>query len=101
MKFDESSLYRIESNIAGERFSLFDLAQWKNGLAFRKIDFSEVGIPVIKIAELNNGIGSTTAYTQREYDKSVFIQKGDLLFPGLEILKHLLIFIDLIYLLDG
>ena len=80
MRFDESSLYHIESNVDGERVCLFDLARWKNGLAFRKIDFAETGIPVIKIAELNNGIGATTSYAQGEYDEDVFIQKGDLLF---------------------
>lgn len=35
-------------------YALFDLAQWKNGLAFKKIDFSSDGEPVIKIAELKN-----------------------------------------------
>ena len=39
MKFDESSLYNIKSDFDGTRRSLFDLAIWKNGLAFKKIDF--------------------------------------------------------------
>lgn len=62
MKFDDNSLYNIQSSLEGERRSLFELANWKNGLAFKKIHFSDVGVPVIKIAELNNGIGATTAY---------------------------------------
>ena len=41
-------------------YALFDLAQWKNGLAFKKIDFSSDGEPVIKIAELKNGITGQT-----------------------------------------
>lgn len=80
MKFDESSLYNIKSDLDGTRRSLFDLAIWKNGLAFKKIDFTETGRPVIKIAELNNGINSNTSFTQREYGEEVFIRWDDLLF---------------------
>lgn len=80
MKFDESSLYNIKSDLDGTRRSLFDFAIWKNGLAFKKIDFTETGRPVIKIAELNNGINSNTSFTQREYGEEVFIRWDDLLF---------------------
>ena len=80
MKFDESSLYNIKSDLDGTRYSLFDLAIWKNGLAFKKIDFSETGRPVIKIAELNNGINSNTSFTQGDYGEEVFIRWDDLLF---------------------
>ena len=80
MKFDESSLYNIKSELDGTRYPLFDLAIWKNGLAFKKIDFSETGRPVIKIAELNNGISSNTSFTQGDYGEEVFIRWDDLLF---------------------
>ena len=80
MKFDESSLYNIKSDFDGTRRSLFDLAIWKNGLAFKKIDFSATGLPVIKIAELNNGINSNTSFTQGDYGEEVFIRWDDLLF---------------------
>lgn len=80
MKFDESSLYNIKSGLDGTRCSLFDLAIWKNGLAFKKIDFSGTGRPVIKIAELNNGINSNTSFTQGDYGEDVFIRWDDLLF---------------------
>ena len=80
MKFDDNSLYNIKSSLDGKRYSLFDLATWKNGLAFKKIQISETGVPVIKIAELNNGIGGTTAYTQQVFSEDVHINKGDLLF---------------------
>lgn len=80
MKFDDNSLYNIKSFLDGKRYSLFDLATWKNGLAFKKIHFSETGVPVIKIAELNNGIGGTTAYTQQVFSEDVHLNKGDLLF---------------------
>lgn len=80
MKFDESSLYNIKSELDGTRYPLFDLAIWKNGLAFKKIDFSETGRLVIKIAELNNGINSNTSFTQGDYGEEVFIRWDDLLF---------------------
>ncbi|MCZ0937610.1 MAG: restriction endonuclease subunit S [Gemmatimonadota bacterium] len=63
-----------------ERTTVFDLARWKNGLAFQKIDFSETGRPVIKIAELKSGITNQTKFTDGDYDKSVFVKSGDMLF---------------------
>ena len=80
MKFDDSSLYNISTTLEGNRHSLFDLATWKNGLAFKKIDFSETGRPVIKIAELNNGISANTSFTLGEYGEDVFVRWDDLLF---------------------
>ena len=62
------------------QYPLYDLAEWKNGLAFRKIDFSDTGRPVIKIAELKNGISASTAFTKGEYDDAVKLQEGDMLF---------------------
>lgn len=61
-------------------FSVFDLAHWKNGLAFKNIDFSDHGRPIIKIAELKSGVSQQTARTMADYDPSVFIQAGDMLF---------------------
>ena len=80
MKFDSSSLYNIASTLEGTRYSLFDLASWKNGFAFKQTHFSESGVPIVKIAELNNGIGSTTAYTQQVFSDDVHLKKRDLLF---------------------
>lgn len=60
--------------------SVYDLAIWKNGLAFKNIDFSLTGRPVIKIAELKSGITAQTARTNGEYDPSVLVRAGDLLF---------------------
>lgn len=80
MKFDDNFLYNIQTTLKGKRYSLFELATWKNGLAFKKIHFSQTGIPVIKIAELNNGISSTTAYTQQIFSEDVHLKYGDLLF---------------------
>lgn len=80
MTFDESSLYYIQSLLTGIRHSLFDLANWKNGIAFKKINFSDKGVPIIKIAELNNGIGRTTSFTQQTFSEDVHLNKDDLLF---------------------
>lgn len=80
MKFDDNSLYNIKSQFDGNRHSLFELATWKNGMAFKKNHFSETGVPVIKIAELNNGIGGSTVYTQQIFSEDVHLSKGELLF---------------------
>lgn len=80
MSFDENTLYNIKTSLPGTRCPLFDLAIWKNGLAFKKIDFSEDGVPVIKIAELNNGIGANTSFTEGDYGEEVRLHQGDLLF---------------------
>ena len=80
MSFDENTLYNIKTSLPGTRCPLFDLAIWKNGLAFKKIDFSEDGVPVIKIAELNNGIGSNTSFTEGDYGEELRLHQGDLLF---------------------
>ena len=62
------------------RRSLYSLAQWVNGLAFRNIEFSPTGKPVIKIAEIKGGISGQTKFTHQEFDESVRIRPGDLLF---------------------
>lgn len=80
MKYDETSLYNIKTSVTGSRKPLFDLAIWKNGLAFKKIDFSADGVPVIKIAELNNGIGPNTSFSKGDYGDEVRLHRGDLLF---------------------
>ena len=63
-----------------ERTTVFGLARWKNGLAFKNINFSETGRPVIKIAELKSGITNQTKFTDGDYDESVFVKSGDMLF---------------------
>ncbi len=63
-----------------KRKPLYSMAQWVNGLAFRKIQFSPTGKPVIKIAEIKGGISGQTKFTQQSFDESVYIRSGDLLF---------------------
>ena len=36
-----------------KRCPLYSMAEWVNGLAFRTIQCSDAGMPVIKIAEIN------------------------------------------------
>lgn len=75
-----TDIYDARLPIEGHEHALFDLAYWKNGLAFRKIDFSPTGQPVIKIAELNNGISDTTSYAEGDYGSDVHLTRGDLVF---------------------
>ena len=63
-----------------DRRPLYSLAQWVNGLAFRNIQFSPTGKPVIKIAEIKGGISGQTKFTHQRFDESVRIRPGDLLF---------------------
>jgi len=51
-----------------------------NGLAFRNIQFSADGMPVIKIAEIKGGITGQTKFTQQVFDESVRVKHGDMLF---------------------
>ena len=57
---------------------LHSFAEWVNGLAFRKIQFSSTGKPIIKIAEIKGGISGQTKFTNQTFDDSVRIQPGDL-----------------------
>jgi type I restriction enzyme S subunit len=59
---------------------LYELATWKNGLAFRNINFSDVGRPIIKIAELKNGITGQTKFTDDIFDDAVALTIGDMTF---------------------
>ena len=59
---------------------MYSLAEWVNGLAFRNIEFQQTGMPVIKIAEIKNGITEQTRFTLQEFDDSVRVSPGDMLF---------------------
>lgn len=62
------------------RFSLYELATWINGMAFKNFDFSDSGLPVIKIAEIKSGVTSQTRFTTAEYDPKYLLDRGDVLF---------------------
>lgn len=49
-------------------------------MAFRDISFTATGKPIVKIAEIKNGISGQTKFTTAEYDKDYLISSGDMLF---------------------
>jgi type I restriction enzyme, S subunit len=73
-------MYEFVGSDEWRDISLYDSANWKNGLAFKNIDFSDIGLPILKIAELKNGITEQTKYTDATYSNEVFIESGDMLF---------------------
>lgn len=75
-----SGLYHPSFPERWSRTALYGLARWHNGLAFRNIDFTPTGDPVIKIAEIKNGITAQTKFTSAYYDKRFRVLRGDLLF---------------------
>ena len=77
---DKDWLYHPEFPDRWESHSLYSMAEWVNGLAFRDIQFSPAGMPIIKIAEIKGGISGQTKFTQQTFDESVRVRPGDLLF---------------------
>ena len=53
------------------RCSLHSLARWVNGIAFKDIQFTTTGKPVIKIVEIKGGISGQTKFTQQNFDEAV------------------------------
>jgi len=60
--------------------SLFDFANYINGTSFKKDEYSDTGIPIIKIAELKNGITNSTQRFSGEKDEKYYIKNKDILF---------------------
>ena len=77
---DRGWLYHPRFSDRWDKVPLYSLAQWVNGLAFRDIQFSPTGRPVIKIAEIKGGVSGQTKFTHQEFDESVHVRAGDLLF---------------------
>ena len=77
---ESSWLYRPVFPESWDRCVLYSLAAWINGMAFKNINFSPTGRPVIKIAEIKNGITEQTQFTDSEYDQRYFVTRGDMLF---------------------
>ena len=80
MSFNETSLYKPIFYQNWKSETLYNLAIWKNGLAFKKINFSKRGRPIIKIAELKNGIASQTKFTNQIFNEDYFLKEGDMVF---------------------
>lgn len=61
---------------------LYETAEYVNGAAFKAVDFCdpEEGLPIIKIAELKQGIYEGTKYTLKEVKQRHFITNDDVLY---------------------
>jgi len=69
--------------LEGWKFSPFySIAKYINGAAFKSQDFSKekIGLPIVKIAELKNGITDSTAFSKKVVDSKYQIDNGDILF---------------------
>ena len=60
--------------------SVYDLAEYINGAAFKKHEYSDTGLPIIKIAELKNGITESTQHCCVKKDPKYYIKDRDILF---------------------
>jgi type I restriction enzyme, S subunit len=62
--------------------TIYDCADFINGLAFKSKDFSQTksGIPIIKIVELKAGISDQTQYTEKIYAEKYKLNNGDIIF---------------------
>jgi type I restriction enzyme S subunit len=78
--FEESELGMIPKG--WEWKSLYELADYLNGAAFREPDFTDerFGLPVVKIAELKQGITNSTKYSNKIIDDKYIIHDGDILY---------------------
>lgn len=61
---------------------LYETAEYVNGAAFKAKDFTSdnSGLPIIKIAELKQGISAGTKYTKAEVKEKYFITNDDVLY---------------------
>jgi type I restriction enzyme S subunit len=62
--------------------SLYQTARFINGAVFKSADFCSAaeGLPVIKIAELKDGVGAQTKFSKRELGADQRVDAGDLLY---------------------
>ncbi|MGJ5006927.1 restriction endonuclease subunit S [Bradyrhizobium oligotrophicum] len=62
--------------------SMLDQANWVNGAAYKDMHFSSApdALPVVKIAELKNGISEGTKWTNTDLGERYRIGEGELLF---------------------
>jgi type I restriction enzyme, S subunit len=77
---EQSTLYAPSFVESWQEQSLYPLAEWINGMAFRDFHFTPKGKPVVKIAEIKNGISKQTKFTDQQYDDIYFLKKRDMLF---------------------
>lgn len=63
-----------------KNISVYELAEYINGAAFKKNEYADKGVPIIKITELKNGITDATQYCCTEKDAKYYIDDRDILF---------------------
>jgi len=78
--FQDSELGHIPKG--WKAIPLYETAQWVNGAAFKNEDFCAAGegLPVIKIAELKDGISSQTKWSKRDAGPDKIIDTRDLVY---------------------
>ena len=61
---------------------VYDVAEFINGSSFKSQYFSDEneGLPIIKIAEIKNGVSQQTKFTTQEMPEKYFIDDGSILF---------------------
>lgn len=59
--------------------SIYNLAEYINGTSFKSKDLGNKGLPIIKIAELKNGINDGTKFFNGEKDKKFYLKNRDIL----------------------
>lgn len=61
---------------------LYETAEYVNGAAFKAKDFTDDsrGLPIIKIAELKQGISSSTKFTKGAFKDKYALKNGDVLY---------------------
>ena len=70
----------VDNPPSGESRSLYDFADYINGAAFKQDDYSASGLPIIKIAELKNGITDSTQFFAGDKGEKYLIHDKDILF---------------------
>lgn len=60
--------------------SVYEVAEYINGAAFKPSDFDDNGLFVIKIAELKNGISSNTNRSSKSIKDDLILKNGSVLF---------------------
>ncbi len=77
--FEDSELGEIPAG--WESRSLYESAKYINGAAYRNSHFTdeEGALPVVKIAELKNGVTGQTKFTKTELDDKYRISDGEIL----------------------
>jgi type I restriction enzyme S subunit len=67
------------NNDSWKKEKIGDVFTFRNGRSFKKTEWKEAGIPIIRIQNLNNDSAPFNYFTG-EFDKQIHVNKGDLLF---------------------